>query len=176
MSSETYPGLSFDREELAAVMRTTYHELIEFITQSSFQAVYQELARLPREERPGFVVSVFLNPKELAKRGVTIPEGVLIQTSAFGDRRPTLFAVKKLLPEKYHAAWENVNWTFNNDYDDQTISRDSEIAWRAPLPVVLQNALIATGANLESVPPEFGIHPEAFRKDAEKTEGDQPRP
>lgn len=48
-----------------------------------------------------------------------------------------------------------MNLTFSNDYDDSAISKDPEIAWRAPLPVALQNELIAQGINLESVPSQF---------------------
>jgi hypothetical protein len=35
---------------------------------------------------------------------------------------------------------------------------------------VLQNALIALGANLESVPAKFGVHPEAFARSGSVTE------
>ena len=41
------------------------------------------------------------NEAERAARGFTVPEGILIQASAFGDRRPTLFAVKKFLLKKF---------------------------------------------------------------------------
>ena len=157
-----YDGFDFDREELSSVMRTTYDELIEFIRQPAFRAIYDELMNLPKEARPAFVVEVLLDSRELSNRGVIVPDGILIQTSAFGDRRPTLFAVKKFLPEKYHGAWENVNWTFSNEYDDEEISRDSADAWRPPLPVVLQNALMANNVNLESVPAEFGVNSGAF--------------
>ncbi|WP_327090277.1 hypothetical protein OIE66_06540 [Nonomuraea sp. NBC_01738] len=136
-------------------MRETYDELIEFVSTAEFQQVHSDLMSLPENERPEFVQKVFLNPEKLCSRGVVTPPGILIQMSAFGDRRPTLYAVKKFLPKKYHAAWENVNLTFSNDYDDSAISKDPEIAWRAPLPVALQNELIAQGINLESVPSQF---------------------
>jgi hypothetical protein len=150
-----YAGLDFGREELAAVMRSTYDELIEFISTPEFKAVHTELMALPEKDRPEFVQKVLLDPEELRRRGVEIPSGILIQMSAFGDRRPTLFAVKKFLPEKYHGAWENVNLTFSNTYDEDAISRDPQMAWRAPLPVALQNELIAQQVDLESVPSEL---------------------
>lgn len=153
-----YPGLEFDQAELAAVMRKTYDELIEFITTPEFKALHHELMSLPSEKRPEFVCSTIMQPDKLAERGIIAPEGILIQTSAFGDRRPTLFAVKKFLPQKYHAAWENVNWTFSNEYDDKEISRDPDKAWRPPLPVDFQNEMIAQGIPLESVPAERGIN------------------
>jgi hypothetical protein len=147
-----YSGLDFTREELSAVMREAYDELIDFVTTPAFKAIHEELMSLPRQDRPTFVASVFLRPEELAKRGVRVPDGILIQTSAFGDRRPTLFAVKKFLPSRYHGAWENVNITFDNEYDDEEVSRDPEAAWRRPLPVALQNAAIAGDVDLESLP------------------------
>lgn len=151
----TYPQLEFDCEELSAAMRQSYDKLIAFVTTPQFKAMHQELRNLPPNERPNFVKTVILQPTELAKRGVVVPDGVLMQTSAFGDRRPTLFAVKTFLPSKFHKAWENVNLTFDNEYDNEQVSRAPEKAWRRPLPVSLQNWLISKGADLESVvPPE----------------------
>lgn len=151
-ADDTYEGLAYGRTELAEAMRQTYAELIAFVTQPAFAAVYNELWSLPWQERPGFVRRVVLQPAELKRRGVEIPKGILIQASAFGDRRPTLFAVKKFLPKKFHNAWENVNLTFDNEYDDADISREPLVAWRKPLPVSLQDALISAGADLETVP------------------------
>ena len=147
-----YEGLDFDQVELADVMNQAYAELLAFITTPEFRAVFDELMSAPPEHRPRFVLEVLLDPDELARRGVVVPNGILIQQSAFGDRRPTLFAVKKFLPEKYHVAWENVNWTFNNDFDEADVPVDPESAWRLPLAVPVQNALIATGADLQAVP------------------------
>lgn len=155
----TYPSLSFTRAELAAAMRATYDELIAFVSQPAFRTVHEELWNLPSSERPKFVNAVLVNRPELKRRGVDIPEGILVQTSAFGDRRPTLFAVKKFLPEKFHAAWENVNLTFDNEHDDGDVSRDPEMAWRKPLPVSLQSQLIATNAKLDDCPDVGGPDP-----------------
>jgi hypothetical protein len=65
--------------------------------------------------------------------------------------------VKKFLPVKFHAAWENVNLTFDNEYNDKDVSRDPAVAWRKPLPVSLQNALIAEHIDLESAP-DLGVN------------------
>lgn len=147
-----YPNLDFSRAELAAAMRETYDLLIDFVSQPPFAAAYREMLALAPVDRPAFVNAVFLNRDELERRGVSIPDGVLVQASAFGDRRPTLFAVKKFLPERFHAAWENVNLTFDNEYEDEDVSRDPAKAWRKPLPVVVQNGLIATGGDLDTAP------------------------
>ena len=152
-----YDGLNFGRKELMRVMRETYDDIIAFVSTPSFAAFYVEMMSLDPKLRPEFIRRVLFQPDEMRQRGIVIPEGVLIQTSAFGDRRPTLFAVKKMMPEKYQVVWENMNMTFNNEYNDDDVSRSDEDAWRPPLPVALQNALLAHGADLESVPTEFGI-------------------
>ncbi len=153
-----YPGMDFGREELAEVMRKNYDDIIDFVTQPAFKAIYEELMRLPQNKRPAFVVDVLLQPDELARRGVVVPEGILIQISAFGDRRPTLFAVKKFLPAKYHRAWENVNITFDNEYNHEDVSLAPDAAWRTPLPVHLQNAMLEADVDLESLPSSYGVN------------------
>jgi hypothetical protein len=151
-ASDVYASFGFCREELAAAMRSAWDELIQFVTTPAFKAVHEELMTLPEPDRPGFVARVLLSREELQRRGVDVPADILIQTSAFGDRRPTLFAVKKLLPTKYHAAWQNVNITVDNKYSDDQVSRDPSTAWRPPLPVALQNAALAGGLDLETLP------------------------
>lgn len=149
--AEIYDGLDFDRAELSAAMRSYYSDILGFITQPAFQVAFSEMMALDPKERPGFVNDVWLEPEVLKERGMTVPDGILIQTSAFGDRRPTLFVVKKFLPEKFHSAWENVNWTFNNDFDDADVPYDAESSWRFPLSVAAQNALIEKGVDLQSI-------------------------
>jgi len=144
-----YPHLAYGPRELALAMRAAYDELIDFVTTPQFKAVMRELDELPSQERPAFVLSVLVNKEQLAMRGVHVPDGILIQRSAFGDRRPTLFCVKKYLPERYSDVWQNVNITFDNEYQDKGVSRNPEICWREPLPVHLQAQIMAHGINLE---------------------------
>ena len=146
-----YSNLSYGQDELAQVMRVAYDDLIEFVTTPEFRAVMEELKNLRSEERPAFVLSVLLNTKELTKRKIHTPDGILIQRSAFGDRRPTLFCVKKYLPDKYSNVWQNVNLTFDNQFLDESVSRAPEIAWREPLPVNLQAEAMASGVDLEQI-------------------------
>lgn len=134
--------------DLYQVMRSTYDELIEFVVNEPFFGLVTELYTLPNEQRPSYVKNILLNPDELKSRSVIVPEGILIQRSAFGDRRPTLFVVKKYLPDGYRVAWENVNLTFDQDYDSSIIKRD-ESAWVKPLPFALQSALQALGISTE---------------------------
>jgi hypothetical protein len=157
MSSQNYDGLDYGCDELSAAMREAYDDIIRFVTTPSFKAVYTELMNCAREDRPAFVMRVLLRPEELAKRGVQVPDGILIQTSAFGDRRPTLFVVKKFLPSKFDAVWQNVNITFDNHFEDNEVTRDPEACWRLPLPVALQNAALAAGIDLESLPHESAL-------------------
>lgn len=154
---ENYDGLDFNQVELMRVMRETYDDIIAFVTTSSFAAFYEEMMSLDPTKRPGFISHVLFQPDEMRRRGIVVPDGILIQTSAFGDRRPTLFAVKKMMPAKYSVVWENMNLTFNNEFKDDDVSRSDENAWRPPLPVALQNQLLAQGKDLESVPVESGI-------------------
>jgi len=152
-----YEDLPFGHVEIQSAMRQTYDGVIAFITTRPFKIFHDELYKLPPKDRPAFIARVLFDPKELKRRGIDVPEGILIQRSAFGDRRPTLFVVKKFMPKKYHAVWENMNITFDNEYTDNNVSRDPETSWRAPLPVALQNTLLASELDLESVPTEYGI-------------------
>ena len=147
-----YDGLEFDRQELRSVMTSYYEDIVNFITSPAFQDIFADMMSLPPSHRPRFVHDVWLDPEVLKSRGLEVPEGMLIQTSAFGDRRPTLFAVKKLLPEKYHVAWENVNWTFNNDFKEESVPSDADNSWRFPLPVATQNTFLEQGIDLQEAP------------------------
>jgi len=142
--------VSGDYERLFAACRTGYDEIIDFVTSAPFRAVYDELMALPPTERPTFVTKVLLNDEELSSRGVIRPPQLLILRSAFGDRRPTLFCVKKWLPPDLRMFWENVNITFDNDYIDSSIARDAT-AWRPPLPVGLQHEYLSGNLDDASV-------------------------
>ena len=157
MDTENYPGLDFSQAELAAAMRQTYDELIAFVATPEFRALHADVMSLPKTQRPVFVTRVVLSADERERRGITVPHGILIQVSAFGDRRPTLFVVKKFLPPRYHRAWENVNITFDNEYRDADVSRDPNMAWRPPLPVNLQHAVMASGISLDELPNDIGV-------------------
>jgi hypothetical protein len=126
-------GEAFTRDELKEVMRRGYDDLIDLAISEPFKSICRELHNLPDYERYDFVKSVLLSPEEIRRRGVQVPEGVLIQRSAFGDRRPTLFCIKKYLPTRFHSAWENVNLTFDAVFADDdeagTPRSAGEIPW-----------------------------------------------
>jgi hypothetical protein len=129
-------------DDLRAVMRTYYDSLIDFVLEPNFKKILDELYDLPIPERAEFVRNTILDPESLQQRGVEVPDGVLIQRSTFGDGRPTLFVVKRYLPEDYQVAWENVNLTFDVTHSGDDVLQGSD-AWREPVPVEVQAALYA---------------------------------
>jgi hypothetical protein len=131
-------------DDLYAVMRKNYDELIDFVISPPFKALVEKMYSLPSEQRPGFVKSVLLNSSALVEAGVQVPNGILIQRSAFGDGRPTLFVVKKYLPEGYDVVWENVNLTFDQNTSETDVPKDAT-AWKPPIPLQIQAALQAMG-------------------------------
>ena len=76
----------------------------------AFQRMYAELRTMSSAEQVSFVRNVLLDPDELEKRGLTPPEGIVLQRSEFGDQRFTAFCVAKTLPEGAH--WHRVTVTF----------------------------------------------------------------
>jgi len=144
-----YEGLSYGPDELAAIMRRTYDELIGVATSPEFLSIMEEIDGVPATDRPQFVASELLDEDARLRRGLVLPAGVLLQRSAFGDRRPTLFCLKKFLPDEYRQAWENVNLTFDNKFDDASVPRTPEVSWRWPLPVDQQAELMAAGVDLQ---------------------------
>lgn len=150
-SIDRYAHLAYSQAELQTAMRTHYDKIIDFVTSEPFKALMAEMSTLSHLARPQFVHDVLLDKAELERRRVVVPEGILIQRSAFGDRRPTLFAVKHFLPEKYSDVWQNVNITFDNLYLDGEIARDRDSCWRAPLPPDVQAQAMADGLELEEL-------------------------
>ena len=88
--TDAYDGLGYSQAELTDVMRATYDELIEVAASAPFKSLMDELGALPAPERPDFVLRVILDESQREERGLVLPDGVLVQRSAFGARRPTL--------------------------------------------------------------------------------------
>ena len=149
MQKENYADLNFSQKDLVQAFESCYIDIIEFVTQDVFQELFSKMMKLDTTERPQFVNEVWLNKQYLLEKGLKFSEGILIQTSAFGDRRPTLFVVKKFLPEKFHSVWENANLTFNNDFVNEEVPNDLDHSWRLPLNVSVQNAILSNGYNLQ---------------------------
>src|ERR1700722_2327432 len=147
----------FATDELRHAMREGYAAIISFVTSEPFKNLCYEFGGLTDLERDAYVRNVILDRDELLKRGVAVPEGILLQRSSFGDRRPTLFCVKKYLPKRFHGAWENVNLTFDAQYPDDAVSRDAEVSWRKPVRPDIQSLLLAAGLPLECIPEKFQV-------------------
>lgn len=77
----------------------TIGEISEFVYSPKFYPLVQELRSLPIQEHKRFVRDIIINREELVKRGINVPEGMIVQRSVFGDNRPTLFCVTKYLKE-----------------------------------------------------------------------------
>lgn len=106
---------STSRDEIGLIVQEALEDVISFVQTEEFQGVLQELHETPTTEKPKFVVDILLSDKELEKRGISVPEGLLIQRSTFADNRPTLFCVSKKLP--HGCLWEKVTVTFDNPPD-----------------------------------------------------------
>lgn len=136
------PLSNFSKPTLVDAMKRSYAELLEFASLPQFQDMLDELYSLAPAERPDFVNNVIMNSSKMAERGLSPPADILIQRSSFGDRRPTLFCIKKYIEEHLQTHWQNVNITFDNLYSEEEVPRGEE-AWRVPLPFDLQQALVS---------------------------------
>jgi hypothetical protein len=94
-------------------INTSLKRIGKFVQSKPFRSLLDELYSEPKERRQEFVDEVLLNDSELDKRGVHVPEGVVIQRSAFKDKRPTLFCVTENMPRK--SLWEKTTFTFDNE-------------------------------------------------------------
>lgn len=131
-------------DELFVVMKDVQRDLRDFVLTDAFQEVLRDLYEQDPAARPAFVRDVLLHEDRLRARGVVVPAGMQILRSSFGDRRPTLFCVKKPLPERFHVYWGNCNITFDNAIEPGDVPTDSA-SWRHPLPPDLQADLMERG-------------------------------
>jgi hypothetical protein len=118
-----------------------YEEIIQFVKSPEFNSIYKELMDLSNHDQPEFVVNVLLNDIELQNRGVNRPKNLFIMRTAFGDRRPTLFCVKKWLSRDLNVFWENVNINFVNKSEKEMSDKTS--ALRSPTPVAIQHEYLS---------------------------------
>jgi hypothetical protein len=113
----------FSEDQAAqAAISVAMRRIGEFVSTEAFQSVFAEMEALPEHLRHEFVELVWLDPRELARRRLFVPDDLQIQRSFFGDRRPTLFCVNKFLPEGL--GWKRVTVT----YDNQTAGSKPEFA------------------------------------------------
>lgn len=90
----------YDPETYARWMKDALADIHAYVSTERFRAVLGEMNALAtREEKDQFILCNLLDPAELARRGITPPEGVEVQRSKFADGRPTAFCVVKHLPD-----------------------------------------------------------------------------
>jgi hypothetical protein len=90
----------YDMETLGGWMRDALTDIHCYVTSDAFRAVLGEMNELDTlEQKDQYVRHVLLDPAELSKRGISPPDGIEVQRSAFGDARPTTFCVVKHLPD-----------------------------------------------------------------------------
>lgn len=82
----------------------------EYITTDAFVAMLTELYELDPERRDEFVRTELLDPARLKARNIEPPPGVKVQRSQFGDDRPTVFCVTKLMSDRVR----KVTYTFDS--------------------------------------------------------------
>ena len=159
LQDDPLADFDFTSEELTQAMQSNYDDLLAFFYSDDFQRVHQYMQDMTAQARAAFVRDVLINPEKLKEEfGIVVPDGIMIQRSAFGDRRPTVYCLKKWLPEKYHVVWENTNLTFDEIFDDQSVSRDASSSWRAPVRPDVQAIFVAAGYPLDDLPDTFRIN------------------
>lgn len=108
-----------------SALQDAFGELSDYAFSEPFASVLAEFWSTPEAQRPGFVLRVLLNPDELKKRGVTLPNDLKIQRTAFRDHRPTQFAIVKHLPPGY--IWKKVTLTFDNSSGEPPIKYEDVV-------------------------------------------------
>lgn len=104
----TMPELT--REAIRVEAKGALLEIRAYITTDAFVAMLTELYELKPEDRDEFVRTELLDPERLAARGIVPPAGVKVQRSQFGDHRPTIFCVTKLMSDQVR----KVTYTFDS--------------------------------------------------------------
>lgn len=99
------------REAIRVEARAGLEAIRDFITRDEFIRVLGELYDHAPEDRDAFVRTVLLDPTALRRRGIEVPDGIKLQRSQFGDHRPTIFCVTKLMSDGVR----KVTYTFDNE-------------------------------------------------------------
>jgi hypothetical protein len=118
LSRIDYPAVEEDsevpeltREAIRTEAREGFLAIREYITSDAFISMLGELYDLPVEDRDQFVRTELLDVRRLAARGILPPDGLKVQRSQFGDHRPTIFCVTKLMSDNVR----KVTYTFDSE-------------------------------------------------------------
>lgn len=108
----TPEALPESRAIIQSTIRQNLEEIKAFVATPEVQRLLEDLYALPEADRPQFVLDVVMDAEARARRGIIVPDNMVIQRSAFADGRPTLFCVSKLIPLAY--PWRKVTVTFDS--------------------------------------------------------------
>lgn len=108
---EDSPLPPLSRDAVRNEARAGLEEIRDFITTDAFIEVLREVYDRSPEDRDAFVREVLLDEAQLKSRSIEVPEGMKIQRSQFGDRRPTIFCVTKLMSDGVR----KVTYTFDRE-------------------------------------------------------------
>lgn len=107
---ESGPMPALTREAIRVEAKQGLQNIRDFVTTDSFVAMLGELYDLEPVDRDQFVRDELLNAEKLRARGITVPPGLKIQRSVFGDGCPTIFCVTKLMSDGIR----KVTYTFDS--------------------------------------------------------------
>jgi hypothetical protein len=108
--------------KIASAVIGALDDLSKLVATHEFKKMLEELWSVPEPFRHEFVEVVVLDPEELARRNIRVPNDISIQRSWFADERPTLFCVTKYLPND--VGWKKVTVTIDNP-----INESSKVGW-----------------------------------------------
>lgn len=98
-------------EAIKDEVRRGLEEIRDYITTDPFVRMLEELYALQPSDRDAFVRTQLLDAAHLRERDITPPADIKVQRSQFGDDRPTIFCVTKLMSDGIR----KVTYTFDND-------------------------------------------------------------
>lgn len=99
-----------DEEKMADLARL-WEKLSSFCTQAPFAELVAQMWALPPDLQHEFAELTILDPPFLRDRGISVPDGVIVQRSWFEDQRPTVFCVCAKLPSDFE--WDKITVTFD---------------------------------------------------------------
>lgn len=96
---ERYNGAYASAEEFRQDIKESIMRIADFVYNTNFHSVVDEMRSLPVEKHRTYVRNVIINKNELKKRNIDVPDDLIVQRSVFADNRPTLFCLTKYLKD-----------------------------------------------------------------------------
>lgn len=92
-----------DQNSLRSALTNAYEDLRIFFNSLKFQELLSELNNLPEDLKTSFVKDVILNSTERKKRGLVVPDDILIEISTFRNGRKSYFCIRKRVFDRFNA-------------------------------------------------------------------------